>query len=63
MSNGTVEVLTEGARKNVEALVEWCKTGPCPGLVTAVDVDLKEATEEFKDFDILRTARPDDGLQ
>jgi acylphosphatase len=62
LSNGTVEVLAEGTRMMVEALVEWCKTGPSLGRVTAVDVRWKEATEEFDDFDILRTAHPDEGL-
>lgn len=62
LSNGTVEVLAEGTRKTVDALVEWCKTGPSLGRVTAVDVNWKETPKEFNDFDILRTAHPDGGL-
>lgn len=61
LSNGTVEAVAEGVRKHLEALVEWCKTGPSFGCVTAVDVSWEEATGEFDDFGIRRTAHPGEG--
>ena len=34
---GTVEIVTEGAPADVEALIEWCRVGPPGSRVTSMD--------------------------
>lgn len=46
---GQVEVLAEGPREKIEALVAWCKKGPPMARVSSVDVKWCEP-EEVRDF-------------
>ncbi|WP_040494316.1 acylphosphatase [Ilumatobacter nonamiensis] len=36
--NGTVEVVAEGERADVDALLDWCRSGPPRAAVTRIDV-------------------------
>jgi acylphosphatase len=38
LGNGQVEAVFEGPKPAVEALVEWCRTGPPAALVSDVEV-------------------------
>jgi acylphosphatase len=51
-SDGTVEAIFEGAKKDVEKLVEFCRRGPPGARVTNVKVQWEEYTGEFNDFKI-----------
>lgn len=37
-SDGTVEAVAQGARKDVDQLVDWCRSGPPAATVTHVEV-------------------------
>jgi acylphosphatase len=37
-SDGTVEVVAEGERDVVDALLAWCRTGPPHGTVTGISI-------------------------
>jgi acylphosphatase len=52
--DGSVEVLAEGVRSNVEQLVSWCKHGPPGAAVTDVKEEWGMARDEFHDFRIRR---------
>ncbi|MBU0491871.1 MAG: acylphosphatase [Chloroflexi bacterium] len=50
--DGTVEVVTEGPRPLLAALVEWLHQGPPAARVSQVDVEWLPATGEFATFDV-----------
>lgn len=52
LSDGTVEVVAEGQRKNLDKLKEWCHKGPPSAHVTTVMVNYETATGEFEGFAI-----------
>lgn len=54
-SNGTVEVLAEGAREQLQQLERWCHDGPRGALVSRVDAEWLRATGEFTTFAIERS--------
>ncbi len=47
---GTVEVVCEGQKENVEQLIKWLWNGPPTAIVTSVKVDWQNATGEFSEF-------------
>lgn len=49
--DGSVEVVLEGDRDVVDAVVEWCREGPRGARVDRVDVD-DEIVEELTAFEI-----------
>lgn len=51
-ADGGVAVVAEGTREDLENLVAELKIGPRRGLVTDVAVDWREATGEFRGFDV-----------
>ena len=53
MPDGTVEAVIEGRRGAVEALIDWCRTGPKRASVRGVDVFVEEPSGA-KDFVVLR---------
>ncbi len=53
-SDGNVEVLAEGSRRDVERLLEWCRKGPAYARVDGVDVTWEEAAGDFTRFAISR---------
>ena len=46
----TVEVVAEGARRSLEALLQELRVGPPHAIVRSVDVDWSAATGEFDGF-------------
>lgn len=52
-SSGSVEIVAEGLRTDLEKFVVWCKQGPTNADVAKIDVDWEEASEEFKRFEIV----------
>jgi acylphosphatase len=51
-ADGSVSVVAEGAKEDLEDLVAELRAGPGRGLVTDLSVDWREATGEFRDFDV-----------
>jgi acylphosphatase len=51
-ANGDVEVVAEGPRSALEALLEWCGNGPPMAHVGNVQVRWEEPLEETQDFHI-----------
>ena len=54
--DGSVEVLIEGKRTELESLLDALYRGPRGATVTSVDPQWKEATGEFLDFRVRMTA-------
>jgi acylphosphatase len=52
VSDGTVEALFEGGKKNVEEIVAWCYKGPPGARVIKVDLTWEPYRGEFGHFDI-----------
>jgi len=50
---GRVEIVAEGAEKNLEILIEWAKKGPALARVNGIEVKWEENKDEFKDFEIV----------
>lgn len=50
--DGTVEVVAEGPRGNVEALLAFLHVGPRSAFVTRVDVQWSAPTHEFSRFEV-----------
>ena len=50
--DGTVEVVAEGPRGNLEQLAIWCHDGPRGALVNHIETEWSEATGEFPSFRI-----------
>jgi acylphosphatase len=53
---GTVEVIAEGSREDIEKLLQSIRRGPHAGTTQNVEYDFQEATGEFISFQIRRTA-------
>lgn len=51
-SDGTVEVIAEGDRGQLQKLVDWCHIGPDRSIVSGVEVDWSPYTAEFQEFNI-----------
>lgn len=54
LPDGRVEAVFQGEDDDVKKLIDFCRVGPPRATVTKVKVDWEEASEEFKDFHILR---------
>ncbi len=51
-SDGTVEVLVQGERRDVETFIGWCRQGPPRARVTDVAIDWEEPGGDLEDFDV-----------
>lgn len=51
-SDGSVEAVFEGEKDDVESMVGWCHEGPSGAIVRSVDVEWRDWTGDFRDFDI-----------
>jgi acylphosphatase len=54
LRGGEVELVAEGPREDLEALVAWCKKGPPAARVDTIDIEFSAANREFTDFRIRR---------
>lgn len=52
ISDGRVETVFEGADKEVEEMIEWCRYGPQGAMVKAVELKWETPAGEFTDFEI-----------
>lgn len=52
--DGSVEVVAEGPRANLEELIEWCRRGPAGARVSHVNVDWEPPQDSFAGFGIRR---------
>lgn len=50
--DGGVEVLAEGEKEKLEALMEWCSHGPAGAVVEKVEHEWLDFKGEFRDFRI-----------
>jgi acylphosphatase len=48
--DGRVEAVAEGEESDVQAVVEWCRSGPPHATVEQVEVSWQPATREFSVF-------------
>lgn len=48
--DGAVEAVFEGEKKNVLAIVEWCKTGPPHSKVEDIEIKWEDDTEGLEGF-------------
>ncbi len=53
-ADGSVEVLAQGDRDNVQAFIAWCRVGPSGARVEDIDVRWQAASQEFTGFEIRR---------
>jgi acylphosphatase len=49
-SDGSVEVVAEGPRADLQALLDWLSYGPPSAIVTGVQADWEQATSEYTAF-------------
>ena len=56
LSDGRVEIVAEGSRENLDALLRWAHEGPPSAQVADVAVSWAEASAEFADFEVAPTA-------
>ena len=52
-SDGTVEAVFEGPRKQVEQMLDWCRKGAPLARVDRVDVEWRDAAGQFRSFAIV----------
>ncbi len=52
LPDGRVELLAEGSRDQIEALLEFTRVGPPLARVQAVDAEWEAATGDFSDFKV-----------
>lgn len=50
--DGTVEAVFEGPAAAVEAMVEWCRSGPSRADVEDMDVSLEEDPDGLEGFEV-----------
>jgi acylphosphatase len=49
---GSVEIIAEGHREDLESYITWCNSGPTNSRVDHVSVEWSDYEEEFEDFKI-----------
>lgn len=54
LSDGRVEAMFEGEPAAVDAVVEWCRTGPERARVESVDAEAEPPGARFGSFEVLR---------
>jgi len=52
MQDGRVEALVEGSQNQVEALIEWCRTGPPAARVHDIEITWEPYRGEFHSFEV-----------
>ena len=53
-NEGSVELIAEGERRELERLIAWCEVGPTFAKVDSVRVEWSSATGEFASFEVRR---------
>jgi len=52
LSDGRVEAVAEGPRRQVNDLIDWCRKGPPVARVDSLDIQWEDFSGEFQDFKI-----------
>ena len=52
LGDGRVEIVAEGQESNLDALVDWCKTGPANSRVDEFELSEENSTDEFENFEV-----------
>ena len=52
LDDGRVEIVAEGEESNIDALIDWCKTGPANSRVDEFELVEENSTDEFKNFEV-----------
>ena len=52
LGDGRVEIVAEGQESNIDALVDWCKTGPANSRVDEFELLEEKSTGEFENFQV-----------
>ncbi|RKZ30338.1 acylphosphatase [bacterium] len=52
LGDGSVEVCAQGEPKNIQNFIDILKEGPPMSIVSKVEIEQIEPTDEFKDFEI-----------
>ena len=52
LGDGQVEIVAEGQESNIDALADWCKTGPANSRVDEFELSEENSTDEFKNFEV-----------
>ncbi len=52
LGDGRVEIVAEGQESNINALAEWCKTGPANSRIDEFELIDENSTGEFKIFEV-----------
>jgi acylphosphatase len=50
LPDGTVEVIAEGSRQQLDSFADFLRQGPSGARVTSVDMNWQPATGDFSDF-------------
>lgn len=50
--DGTVSIVTEGPKNQIQEFVDWCHSGPSRAQVKKVEATMEPYTGEFEDFNI-----------
>lgn len=50
--DGSVEIIAEGEKKNIDDFIRWCRHGPSRAKVQSVDLKKEEVKNEEGDFSI-----------
>lgn len=53
LADGRVEAMVEGKRLQVEAIVQWCHTGPIAAKVDEIEIE-EQPLQRFEQFSIRR---------
>jgi acylphosphatase len=48
--DGSVELVAEGNRREVDELLSWCRHGPPSARVDHIDIEAEDFKAEFRDF-------------
>ncbi len=54
LPDGRVEVLAEGNKDSVDALVAWCRRGPPGARVEGVDMTQEDYMGQYAEFSVVR---------
>ena len=52
LDDGRVEIVAEGEESNINALADWCKTGPANSRVDEFELSEEHSTTELKFFEV-----------
>ena len=52
LDDGRVEIVAEGEESNINALADWCKTGPANSRVDEFELLDESPTKDFENFEV-----------